>query len=60
MLTYGQAKRSNSLQFRTEEPMPIINRIQSRSTLDNSLDGTWIALTVIGDYHDIHGYEPMR
>lgn len=60
MLTYGQAKRSNSLQFRTEEPMPIINRIQSRSTVDNRLDGPWLALTVIGDYPDIHGYAPMR
>lgn len=60
LLSFATGKKSNSLTFRSDEPIPIVNRIQSRSTLENRLDGPWLALTVIGDYPDIHGYAPMR
>ena len=60
MLSFATGKKGNALTFRHDEPIEIINRIQSRSTRENKLDGPWLALTVIGDYPDIHGYAPMR
>lgn len=60
LLNFATAKKGQSLLFRNDEPITIVNRIQSRSTMDNRLDGPWLCLTVIGDYPDIHGYAPMR
>lgn len=60
LLSYAKERKSNSLIFRTAEPITVINRIQTRSTLENRLAGPWLAITVIGDYPDIHGYAPMR
>ena len=42
------------------DPLNIANRIQSSSIRENPIKGPYLAIVVVGEYPEAHGYAPLR
>lgn len=42
------------------EPIDVATRVQSPSVRDNSIQGPYLVIVVIGQYPEAHGYAPLR
>ena len=57
---YARAFRGTAIEVADGEPVTLVNRVQSPSTLGNRIAGPYLVLVVVGEYPDGPGHMPLR
>ena len=60
VLLYARAFKGTAIEVADGEPVTLVNRVQSPSTLGNRIAGPYLVLVVVGEYPDGPGHMPLR